>query len=167
MHAEALSAAIDKWMEDAREDDCAEIDVEERVRTDAGERIVIVTDQNPWESETLLFALLPRRDDKNQLLFLGRGHDEQRGLHFCYLDHQSSFGDAVDVADTHRISMWFGAKFDENELTRLQSLFEDQVRDGIWTHLLSAMRLLGALRDDVPIGERVLETICKINRRMT
>lgn len=167
MHGDALSAAIDAWLAEAREDDCAEIDIADRRQVDGGERLVLVADQNPWEAETHRFALLPRRDNRNQLLFLGTGHDEDRGIHYAYLDHQSSFGDDVDVPDRHHVTIWFGPASSVAEVERLNSLFDDKVQEGACDHMRSAIRLLDAIDGSVPMSGHLIDAIRILNRRMT
>jgi len=167
MHGDALTAAIDAWLA-ALAEEC-EIEVEKRDRHGDGQMLVVVADDNPWEDHDAVaqeVAVIPPRDGKTRVLFLGGGHDEARGLSYAYFNVQTSLGEMVDVSDQHRINVWIGPEDDDAARAEIRRRYESAVIEGIWEHLISAEHLIKAIAPSTPLGPNVLDFVARINRRI-
>lgn len=166
MHAEALSAAVDAWLDEIR-DEC-DLEVEGREYAHGGVLLRLQMDDNPLEeyAGTTEMSINPPRDGRTRALFLGTGQHGGNDLHFAYYDMQHSYGEHVDISDNHRMLVWFGTAPSETAADAVRSAYEDGVIDGVLDHLISIDRLVKALRGTTPLGPAVVDRLTLVNRRM-
>lgn len=167
MHGEALSETIDAWIALIKEDDCIEIEIEERLMGTSGETLTLVADDNPWEEKRQEVAVCPPLDGKTRVLFFGSGYDKEQNLFYTYFNTQTSLGDDIDISDQHRIRLWIGTVEDQEAITAVRDRYENAIQDGIWHHLISVDNLMKSLSPTTSLGSSIAKAIGAINRRMT